>query len=89
MNKFWIIDLEGFGMSKGTKEAHGPFKSIAEAEKWLKEDAEESFASLSLNEPQSLGRNHEWAAPVVIVEERKKLKQVPVVTFEIKLEGAK
>lgn len=87
MNKFWIIDLEGYGMSEGTKKAHGPFKSIAEAEKWLKQDARESFQSF--NEVQSLGENHEWAAPVLIVEGRKKLKQVPVVSLEIKLEAAK
>lgn len=87
MKKYWIIDLDGFGMSKSTKTAHGPFKTVAAAEKWLKEDARELFESY--NEPQSLGAIHEWAAPVLIVEERKKLKQVPVVSFEIKLEAAK
>lgn len=87
MKRFWVIDLEGFGMSEDTREARGPFKSIAEAEKWLKEDARESFQSF--NEPQSLGGNREWAAPCLIVEERKKLKQTPVVSFEIKLEAAK
>ena len=86
-NKYWIIDLDRFGMTEGTKAAHGPFKSVADAEKWLKEDAEESFAGF--NEPQNLGPQLDWAAPVLIVEEKKKLQQVPVVGFEIKLEKVK
>lgn len=86
MNKFWVIDLEGYGMAEGTKEAHGPFKSIAEAEKWLKEDARESFQSFN---EHNLGANHEWALPVLIVEEKKKLKQLPIVSFIINLEAAK
>lgn len=85
--KYWIIDLEGYGMAEDTKEARGPFKSIADAEKWLKADAEENFRSL--NEPQSLGEDREWACPVLIVEEAARLKQVPVVSFKIKLEAAK
>lgn len=85
--KYWIIDLQEFGMAEGTKEARGPFKSIADAERWLKTDADESFRSL--NEPEKLGEDREWAAPVLIVEEKARLQQVPVVTFKIKLEGAK
>ena len=85
--KYWIIDLEGYGMSENTKEARGPFKSIADAEKWLKADAEENFRSL--NDPQSLGEDHEWACPVLIVKEKTRLKQVPVVSVKIKLEAAK
>lgn len=86
-NKYWIIDLDGSGMTDGTRTAHGPFPSVAAAEKWLKEDAGESFAGF--NEPQNLGAQLDWAAPVLIVEERKKLQQVPVVDFEIKLEKVK
>lgn len=85
MKKYWIIDLDGFDMAEGTKSARGPFKTIDAAEKRLKEDARELFESY--NEPQSLGRNHDWAAPVLIVEEKKKLQQVPVVRFDIKLEA--
>ncbi|NDG71776.1 MAG: hypothetical protein EBY32_10840 [Proteobacteria bacterium] len=86
-NKYWIIDLDGFGMTEVTRTAHGPFKSVADAEKWLKEDAGESFASF--NEPQNLGPQLDWSAPVLIVEEKKRLQQVPVVGFEIKLEKLK
>lgn len=85
--KYWIIDLEGYGMSEGTREARGPFKSIAEAEKWLKTDAEENF--LSFNDPQNLGIHTDWAAPFLIVEEKKMVKQVPVVSFKINLEEIK
>jgi hypothetical protein len=85
--KYWIIDLEGYGMAEGTKEARGPFKSIADAEKWLKADAEENFRSL--NEPGKLGEDREWAIPVLIVEEKKKLHQIPVVSVKINLEAAK
>jgi hypothetical protein len=86
-NKYWIIDLDGFGMTEVTKTAHGPFPSVAEAEKWLKAEAKESFASF--NELEKLGPDHSWAAPVLIVEEKKRLQQVPVVGFEIKLEKLK
>lgn len=72
-------------MSEQTREARGPFKTIADAEKWLKDDAEENFRSM--NEPESLGEDHKWAIPVLIVEEKKKLKQVPVVSVKINLEG--
>jgi len=82
--KFWIIDLEGFGMSEGTKEARGPFKSMAAAEKWLKADAAETFQLY--NEPSELGADRDWACPVLIVEEKKKVRQVPVVNFKISLE---
>jgi hypothetical protein len=85
--KYWIIDLEDFGISEGAKEAHGPFKSIADAEKWLKDNAEENFRLF--NEPEKLGEHHNWAAPVLIVEEKTRIKQVPVVSFKIKLEAAK
>lgn len=82
--KYWIIDLEGYGMSEDTKEAIGPFKSISDAEKWLKTSAEESFQCF--NEPQELGENRDWAIPVLIVEEKKTVKQIPVVNFKINLE---
>jgi hypothetical protein len=86
-DKYWIIDLDGFGMTDRTRTACGPFRSVAEAEKWLKEEAKESFASF--NEPENLGAQLNWASPVLIVEEKKKLQQVPVVSFEIKLEKVK
>lgn len=85
--KYWIIDLEDFGMSEGTKEAHGPFKSIADAEKWLKDNAEENFRLF--NEPEKLGDHHNWSAPVLIVEEKARINVVPEVSVKIKLEGAK
>lgn len=85
--KYWIIDLEGHGMSEETREARGPFRSIADAENWLKTDAVELFKSY--NEPERLGEIRDWAAPVLIVEEKKMLKQVPVVGFKVKLEEVK
>jgi len=87
MKKYWIIDLEQFDRAEGTAAARGPFKSIAEAEKTLKDEAKDSFESW--NEPENLGPDPSWAAPVLIVEERKKLQQVPVVTFKIRLEEIK
>jgi hypothetical protein len=85
--KYWIIDLEGFGMSENTREARGPFKSIADAEKWLKADAEENFRSM--NETERLGEDRKWAVPVLIVEEKKKMQQIPVVDVKINLEEVK
>lgn len=85
--KYWIIDLEGFGMSENTREARGPFKSIADAEKWLKADSEENFRSM--NEPERLGEDRKWAVPVLIVEEKKKMQQIPVVDVKINLEEVK
>lgn len=85
--KYWIIHLEGYGMPEDTREARGPFKSIAEAENWLKEQAEENFRSM--NEPEKLGEDYKWAIPVLIVEEKMKLQQVPVVSVKINLEEVK
>jgi hypothetical protein len=85
--KYWIIDLEGYGMSENTREARGPFKSIADAEKWLKADAEENFRSM--NELERLGEDRKWAVPVLIVEEKKKMQQIPVIDVKINLEEAK
>lgn len=85
--KYWIIELEGYGMPEDTREARGPFKSIADAENWLKTDAAESFQSY--NDPEKLGEFRDWAHPVLIVEEKKMVKQVPVVSFKVKLEEIK
>jgi hypothetical protein len=85
--KYWIIDLEGYGMSENTREARGPFKSIADAEKWLKDDAEENFRFM--NEPERLGEDRRWAVPVLIVEEKRKLQQIPVIDVKINLEEVK
>lgn len=85
--KYWIIDLEGYGMPEDTREARGPFKSIADAENWLKADAADSFQSY--NEPDTLGEFRDWAHPVLIVEVKKMVKQVPVVSFKINLEESK
>lgn len=74
-------------MPDDQREARGPFKSIADAENWLKTDAEESFQSY--NDPEKLGEFQDWAHPVLIVEEKKMVKQVPVVDFKIKLEEVK
>ena len=74
-------------MSENTREARGPFKSIADAEKWLKADAEENFRSM--NETERLGEDRKWAVPVLIVEEKKKMQQIPVVDVKINLEEVK
>jgi hypothetical protein len=79
--KYWIIDLENMGES--FREARGPFKSIAEAEDLLRREAADCFADY--NDPENIGENLNWASPVLIVEEKKKIQQVPVVKFEIKL----
>jgi hypothetical protein len=79
--KFWIIDLENMG--EAFHQARGPFKSVAEAEELLRQEAMESFQDF--NEPENIGENLNWAHPVLIVEEKKKIQQVPVVKFEIKL----
>lgn len=83
--KYWIIDLENMG--EATRQARGPFKSVAEAEESLIKEAADSFTDY--NEPESLGENLNWALPVLIVEEKKKIQQVPVVKFEIKLKTLK
>lgn len=87
LKKYWIIDLERCGMAEGTKTAIGPFKTLADAEKWLKTSAAESFESW--NEYENLGPQLDWAAPVLIVEEKKKLQQVPVLNLKVKLEAVK
>lgn len=86
MKRFWVIESE-FGMTDGTRTAFGPFKSVAAAEKFIIEDSSALFDSDK--EPKPLGADREWSLPVTIVEEKKSLQPVPVVTFEIKLEEAK
>lgn len=85
MKKYWIIDLESLGEDK--KSATGPFKSVADAEEWLREDARESFSAW--NEYDNLGPQTDWASPVLIVKEINKVKQVPVLNFTVKLEEVK
>ena len=79
--KYWIIDLENMG--EEYRQARGPFKSVAEAEDLLRQEAMESFQDF--NEPENIGENLNWAHPVLIVEEKKKIQQVPVVKFKMKL----
>jgi len=79
--KFWIIDLENMG--EAFHQARGPLKSVAEAEELLRKEAMELFQNC--NEPENIGEDLNWAHPVLIVEEKKKIQQVPVVKFKIKL----
>ena len=85
-SRFWIIDTSAAGgIAENSRVAFGPFDSITDAEIALKSEAKEAYldADKSLRE---MGEQTHWAAPMIIVEERKAVRQVPVVNVTVRLE---
>ena len=82
-SRFWVIDLDTPGERNRSKSATGPFKSYAAAEKWIIEDARETYADSSADL-----RNYqaeEWGCAVAIVEERRRLRPVPTAKISVRL----
>lgn len=83
MSRYWIIDTEQTG---STKEAIGPFKSAASAEKWLVTYHAELFDGSFV---EGLGEHHNWSGSMLIVQLVKTVQPVPVVSAKIKLKDVK
>jgi len=82
-SRFWVIDLDTPGERPRSKSATGPFKSYAAAEKWIINDARETYADSSADL-----RNYqaeEWGCAVAIVEERRRLRPVPTAKISVRL----
>lgn len=82
-SRFWVVLLETSGEHHNSKEALGPFKSYAAAEKWIIDDARRTYADSS---PDL--RNHraaEWGEACAIVEERRRLRPVPTAKISVRL----
>ena len=82
-SRFWVIDLDTPGERNRSKSATGPFKSYAAAEKWIIDDARDTYADSSADL-----RNYqaeEWGCAVAIVEERRRLRPVPTAKISVRL----
>ena len=76
--QIWVIDLETPGVHRGSATATGPFASLADAERHLISDAIDTY----LDSDKSLRDFEEatgqpWASPVLIVEVKRCVRQVP------------
>ena len=85
MSAFWIIDTETPGEHERSKTAIGPFPSLAAAERRLKDDAEHLFMDADKS-CRELNEIETWGAPMIIVEERRTVRQVPTVKVSVRLE---
>lgn len=86
MKEYWIIDTETSGEHMGSHTAIGPYTSVKDAEKWLRDDAKENFLSCdgSLRDESD---KQPWAEPMHIVEVVKTVRQVPSVQVSVKLQS--
>lgn len=84
-NEYWIIETDTPGESLDSKSALGPYSSLAEAERWLREDAKETFLDADKS-CRELSERVEWAAPVHIVQVVKTVKQCPEVSVRVRLQ---
>jgi len=81
---FWIIDTEAEGINAGSKTAAGPFPSQVAAEKWLIEDARNTFLDADKS-CRELTKEKKWGAPVHIVKVVRTVEQCPTVKVDIQL----
>jgi len=83
-SRFWIIDTESPGERGPSKSAIGPFRSISDAEMWLRADAKETYLD-SDKSLRDMADEHGWSAPQHIVEVRKTVTPVPSVKVTVRL----
>jgi len=82
-SRFWVLLLETSGEHMDSKSAIGPFKSYAAAEKWIIDDARETYADSS---PDLRSYNAaEWGEACAIVEERRRMRPVPTAIIKVRL----
>lgn len=82
--EYWIIDTASPGESENSKSAVGPFATIASAEKWLRDDAKDTFLDADRS-CRELSEDREWADPVHIVQVLRTVRQCPEVSVRVQL----
>lgn len=85
VGRFWVIDTETPGEHEKSKTAIGPFPTLIAAKEWMRKDATETFLASDKSLRDFEG---DWAAPMIIVEERECLRQVPSVSVKVSLVSA-
>lgn len=76
--KFWVIDTGTNGEYLKSKTALGPFTSRKAAEKWLRDDAKDTYLSAGPD------LRIDWSSdPMIIVEEVCTVVQKPVVNVKV------
>lgn len=82
-SRFWVVLLETPGEHMDSKSALGPFKSYAAAEKWIIDDARDTYADSA---PDLRSYNAaEWGEACAIVEERRRMRPVPTAKISVRL----
>ena len=81
--KFWVIDTGTNGEYLKSKTALGPFTSRKAAEKWLRDDAKDTYISAGPD------LRIDWSSdPMIIVEEVCTVIQKPIVNVKVILTKA-
>jgi len=81
--KFWVIDTGTSGEYLDSKAAVGPFSSRKAAEKWLRDDAKDTYLSADPD------LRIDWSSdPMIIVEEVCTVIQKPIVNVKVILTKA-
>lgn len=79
---YYILDPESEGQHDRSMAAIGPFATLAATEKYLRDDARETY----LDSDSSLRDGAEnWATPMLIVKLVRAVRQVPVVSVKVEL----
>ena len=81
--EFYIIDPETPSEIEGGCSARGPYASVKEAEKWLRDDARETFLDADKSCRELDGPD--WAKPVMIVQVLRRVQQCPRVRVDVEL----
>jgi hypothetical protein len=68
---------------------HGPFKTIREAESFIRQDALDTATDCEDLQMLKAGENPDWGSTFAIVEVVKTVKPVPIATVKIKLRRVK
>ena len=76
--KFWVIDTGTSGEYLKSKTALGPFTSRKAAERWLRDDAKDTYISAGPD------LRIDWSSdPMIIVEEVCTVIQKPIVNVKV------
>lgn len=83
MSAFWIIDLNTNGELPNSKTAIGPFPSQKAAEKWIADDAKDTYENSSPDLRE--GPDEEWGDDYAIAQEHRRVRPVPSAKITVKL----
>lgn len=83
--KYWVVELEN-GKPSDCMHPQGPFTTQESAKKWIEEDCRSTFENA---DGVRVGPNHDWSGEMIVLQEVKRYKPIPVVNFTIKMEEIK